>query len=49
MSGRREFQRRGADWPKAFDPMVVKLADGTKSWMTEDQRVQDDVWKPILT
>lgn len=45
MSVRREFQRRGADGRKAFDPMVVKLADGAKSWMTEeDRRVQEGVW-----
>lgn len=43
-SGGREFQRRGADWLKALDPMVVKLADGAKSWMTEeDRRVRERV------
>ena len=33
MSGGREFQRLGADLLKALDPMVVRLADGAKSWM----------------
>ena len=37
----REFQRLGADRLKALDPMVVRLADGVKSWMIEeDRRVQ---------
>ena len=45
MSGAREFQRLGADWLKALDPIVVRLADWTKRWMVEmDQRVQEDVW-----
>ena len=45
MSGGREFQRLGADQLRALDPMVVRLTDGTKSWMVgEDQRVQEGVW-----
>lgn len=45
MFGGREFQRRGADQPKVLDPIVVKLTDGAKSWMTqEDQRVWESVW-----
>ena len=44
-SGVREFQRLGADLLKARDPMVVRLADGAKSWMVEeDQRARDGVW-----
>ena len=39
MSGGREFHRRGADRLKALDPMmVVKLADGAKSWLAEEDR-----------
>ena len=38
MSGGREFQRLGADRPKALDPMVVRLADEVKSWMVEEDR-----------
>ena len=45
VSGGREFQRLGADRLKALDPMVVRLADGAKSWMIEeDWRVQEGVW-----
>ena len=45
MSGVREFQSLGADRLKALDPMVVRLADGVKSWMVEeDRRVQEGVW-----
>ena len=45
MSGGREFQRLGADQLKALDPMVVRLADGAKSWIVEqDERVQEGVW-----
>ena len=45
MSSGREFQRLGADRMKALDPMVVRLADGVKSWMVEeDRRVREDVW-----
>ena len=45
MSGGREFQRLGADRLKALDPMVVRLADGAKSWIVEqDERVQEGVW-----
>ena len=44
MSGGREFQRLEADQPKARDPIVVRLADGAKSWMVEeDQRVRESV------
>ena len=44
MSGGREFQRREADQLKSLDPMVVKLADGAKSWLAEeDWRVQEGV------
>ena len=44
MSGGREFHRRGADRLKALDPMVVKLADGAKSWLAEeDRRVREGV------
>ena len=44
MSGGREFQRQGADRLKALDPMVVKLADGAKSWLVEeDKRVRECV------
>ena len=32
MSSGREFQRLEVDWQKALDPMVVRLADGVKSW-----------------
>ena len=42
MSGGRELHRWGADQLKALDPMVVKLADGAKSWLAqEDQRVRE--------
>ena len=45
MSSGREFQRLGADRMKALDPMVVRLADGVKSWMVEeDRRVREGVW-----
>ena len=45
MSGGREFQRLGTDRLKALDPMVVRLADGVKSWMAEeDRRVWEGVW-----
>ena len=45
MSGGREFQRLGADRLKALDPMVVRLADGVKSLMVEeDRRVREGVW-----
>ena len=44
-SSGREFQGLGADRLKAFDPMVVRLADGLKSCMVEeDQRVREGVW-----
>ena len=48
MSGGREFHRRGADRLKALDPMVVKLADGAKSWLAEEDReiVQRDMMVP---
>ena len=35
LSGRREFQRLGADRLKALEPLVVRLADGAKSCMVE--------------
>ena len=39
-----EFQRLGEDRLKALDPMVVRLADGAKSWMVEeDWRVWEGV------
>lgn len=42
MSGGGEFQRCRADWLDALDPIVTKLADGSESWMTEeDRRVQN--------
>ena len=45
MSGGREFQRLGADRLKAPDPMVVRLADGVKSWMVEEDRtVREGGW-----
>ena len=45
MSGGREFQRLGAERLKALNPMVVRLADGVKSWMVEeDRRVREGVW-----
>ena len=45
VTGGREFQRMGADLLKALKPLVVRLADGTKSWMAEgDRRVQKGVW-----
>ena len=44
LSGGREFQRLGADRLKALDPVVVRLADGVKSWMVEeDRRVREGV------
>ena len=45
MSGGREFQRLEADQLEVLDPVVVRLADGLKSWMVEeDGRVQEGVW-----
>ena len=45
MSGGREFQRLEADLLKACDSMMVRLADGAKSWMVEeDRRVREGVW-----
>ena len=45
MSGGREFQRPEADRLKVLDPMVVRLTDGAKSWMVEeDWRIQKGVW-----
>ena len=45
MSGGREFQRLEADQLEVLDPVVVRLADGLKSWMVEeDRRVQEGVW-----
>ena len=38
MSSGRQLQRLGADRLKAPDPMVVRLADGGKSWMVEEDR-----------
>ena len=44
LSGGREFQRLGAERLKALDPVVVRLADGVKSWMVEeDRRVREGV------
>ena len=41
MSGGREFQRLGAGLLKACDSMLVRLEEGAKSWMVEeDLRVQ---------
>lgn len=36
MSGGREFQRRGAEWLKALDPMVVMRAGGMVRLREED-------------
>ena len=48
MSGGREFQRLEADLLKARDSMMVRLADGAKSWMVEeDRRVWEGVWMRI--
>ena len=48
MSGGREFQRLEADLLKARDSMMVRLADGAKSWMVEeDRRVREGVWMRI--
>ena len=45
MSGGREFQRLEADLLRAHDYMMVRLADGAKSWMVEeDRRVREGVW-----
>ena len=45
LSGGRECQSLGADHLKALDPIVVRLADGAKSWMVEeDRRVREGVW-----
>ena len=38
MSCGREFQRWGAEWLKALDPMVVRRAEGTVSWKAEEDR-----------
>ena len=38
MSGGREFQRLEADLLRAHDYMMVRLADGAKSWMVEEDR-----------
>ena len=35
----------GGSWLKALDPMVVRFADGAKSWMVEEDRsVREGVW-----
>ena len=38
MSSGREFQRVGADRLNALDPMMIRLADGAKSWIEEEDR-----------
>ena len=45
MSSGREFQRLGADQLKALDPMMVRLADGAKSQMVEEDW---RVWERVL-